>query len=114
MQPQWVFDCVNSRSIVSVNKYFLGEVLPPHLSPFVDKDRDQQYIPPEEQALYDPSILEKLNKEEEEEVRKEEEGVESNEEEEMEEGENDAEEEKVTTHLQKISHSKLFLLNSGY
>lgn len=57
VQPQWVFDSVNQRTLLPVNKYFIGVVLPPHLSPFVDPDRDT-YIPPEEKALRDPSLIE--------------------------------------------------------
>lgn len=57
IQPQWLFDCVNQRQLLPTNKYFLGEKLPPHLSPFVDAKRDS-YIPPEEKALLDPSLIE--------------------------------------------------------
>lgn len=58
IQPQWVFDCVNQRSLIATNKYFIGAILPPHLSPFVDPNRDEIYIPPEEKALRDPSAIE--------------------------------------------------------
>ena len=37
-----------------VEKYLMGAVLPPHLSPFSDNRRDQTYIPPEERVLMDP------------------------------------------------------------
>nr|XP_023024025.1 pescadillo homolog [Leptinotarsa decemlineata] len=43
----------------------MGETLPPNLSPFIDKDRDQQYIPPEARALYDESQLEQQHKRDE-------------------------------------------------
>lgn len=57
VQPQWVFDCVNRRQLLPTNKYFMGVVLPPHLSPFVEASRDS-YIPPEEKSLHDPSLIE--------------------------------------------------------
>lgn len=56
VQPQWVFDSVNARALLPINKYLMGAVLPPHLSPFVDKTKDQVYIPPEEKALNDPNF----------------------------------------------------------
>ncbi|KAJ8722564.1 hypothetical protein PYW07_003744 [Mythimna separata] len=56
VQPQWVFDSVNARTLLPINNYLMGAVLPPHLSPFVDKTKDQVYIPPEEKALNDPNF----------------------------------------------------------
>lgn len=56
VQPQWVFDSVNARNLLPINKYLMGAVLPPHLSPFVDKTKDQVYMPPEERALNDPNF----------------------------------------------------------
>ncbi|GAB0094068.1 Pescadillo homolog [Sergentomyia squamirostris] len=52
IQPQWVFDCVNRRSLLPTNQYFLGVPLPPHLSPFTSSDETENvYIPPEAKAL---------------------------------------------------------------
>lgn len=67
IQPQWVFDCCNQIKLLPTNKYFIGVDLPPHLSPFVDPDRDS-YVPPEERALRDPSLIENNYENEEEDV----------------------------------------------
>jgi len=50
VQPQWVFDCVNLRRILPVDEYLPGQILPPHLSPFVEENEDD-YIPPERQEV---------------------------------------------------------------
>jgi pescadillo protein len=52
IQPQWVFDCVNARAIVSVEKYFPDAILPPHLSPFLT-EREGDYVPPEKRKFLD-------------------------------------------------------------
>lgn len=58
IQPQWVFDSVNQSKLLATNKYFLGVTLPPHLSPFVNPDREEtDYVPPEEKALRDPNLI---------------------------------------------------------
>ncbi|XP_049292313.1 pescadillo homolog [Anopheles funestus] len=49
VQPQWVFDSVNQRRLLPTNKYFIGAVLPPHLSPFTSGKT--RYVPPEELAM---------------------------------------------------------------
>ncbi|XP_029033723.1 pescadillo homolog [Osmia bicornis bicornis] len=67
VQPQWVFDSVNARELLPVEKYLMGSVLPPHLSPFSDNRQDQTYIPPEERALMDPEFKLTDDKEESEE-----------------------------------------------
>uniref|UniRef100_A0A3B3QV66 Pescadillo homolog n=1 Tax=Paramormyrops kingsleyae TaxID=1676925 RepID=A0A3B3QV66_9TELE len=50
IQPQWVFDCVNSRIRLPVEDYFPGVTLPPHLSPFVEH-KEGDYVPPEKLRL---------------------------------------------------------------
>lgn len=50
IQPQWIFDCVNSNKVLPVDEYVPGAVLPPHLSPFVEESADD-YIPPERREI---------------------------------------------------------------
>ncbi|XP_055712967.1 pescadillo homolog [Phlebotomus papatasi] len=58
IQPQWVFDSVNRRTLLPTNQYFLGVELPPHLSPFTSDEQGNVYVPPEEKALKDPELPE--------------------------------------------------------
>ncbi|KAL4578349.1 hypothetical protein LXL04_014471 [Taraxacum kok-saghyz] len=44
VQPQWIFDCINSRLILPTEEYMVGKTLPPHLSPFVDNEAEG-YVP---------------------------------------------------------------------
>ncbi|XP_045172172.2 pescadillo homolog isoform X2 [Mercenaria mercenaria] len=50
VQPQWLIDCVNAQMILPPDDYFMGAVLPPHLSPFVN-EQEGDYVPPEKQVL---------------------------------------------------------------
>ncbi|KAG8372922.1 hypothetical protein BUALT_Bualt12G0117400 [Buddleja alternifolia] len=40
IQPQWVYDCVNARFILPTEKYMVGCIPPPHLSPFVNNEAE--------------------------------------------------------------------------
>merc|ERR1711879_578150 len=44
VQPQWVYDCVNSGVLIPVEEYGISCKLPPHLSPFVN-DESEGYVP---------------------------------------------------------------------
>ena len=44
VQPQWVYDYVNSHLILLTDDYMVGRVPPPLLSPFVDEEAEG-YMP---------------------------------------------------------------------
>lgn len=44
IQPQWIYDCINNRLLLPTPDYALGRVPPPHLSPFVDNEKEG-YLP---------------------------------------------------------------------
>ncbi|KAM9970173.1 hypothetical protein ACTFIR_002020 [Dictyostelium discoideum] len=50
IQPQWVFDSVNSKLLLPYSEYTIGVIPPAHLSPFVEYEEDS-YIPARKQAL---------------------------------------------------------------
>lgn len=48
IQPQWVFDCLNKKTLLNVSDYAPGETLPPHLSPWGDAGTYDPEAPIEE------------------------------------------------------------------
>ena len=94
VQPQWIFDSINRRELLEMHKYFVGEPLPPHLSPFISEERRiGDYMPPEEKELL--GLIEKSEQKEaanDEDVEEEESDDDASEEEEGEEEEEEEEE----------------------
>jgi len=44
VQPQWIYDCVNEKTLLPTSEYGPASTLPPHLSPFVEP-REGDYVP---------------------------------------------------------------------
>jgi pescadillo protein len=82
VQPQWVFDCMNSGKLLLISGsvhgtgYGPGDKLPPHLSPFVE-DSALEYKPLEDSTLNDSDLDEMVEEGDEIDSAQEEEESES-------------------------------------
>ncbi|XP_067911019.1 pescadillo [Heterodontus francisci] len=106
IQPQWVFDCVNAKTLLPVEDYFLGVTLPPHLSPFVE-EKDGDYIPPEKLKLLAIQRGESAYENETQSEEEDEEDDEESEDEDMNEIEKQDEERLKNMEAKKVKSKKL-------
>ena len=44
IQPQWIFDCLNKKTLLPVSNYSPGKKLPPHLSPYYEVNEKGEYV----------------------------------------------------------------------
>jgi len=107
IQPQWVFDSINHRDMLAVHKYFVGEPLPPHLSPFISEERRVgDYVPPEEKEMLGLNAKKDvLDQEKEEESEEEEEDEQEDEEED--DDDDDVEDDVEETEAEKEETKKM-------
>jgi len=84
IQPQWVFDSINAGILLPVHEYGPDVKLPPHLSPFVNEEEEEGYVPDQQKHIQ--SLIERETKKWDTEEGDEEEGEGGEEEEEEEEG----------------------------
>lgn len=104
IQPQWIFDSINSGVCLPVAPYKSGIPPPPHLSPFVD-DLKEGYVPQQRVVLQ--RITDELKRKEVSTEDKEDEGLESG----AEDDEDiDIVEEEEAQHQQEILEEVLHLM----
>ncbi|KAI9297816.1 hypothetical protein K502DRAFT_336854 [Neoconidiobolus thromboides FSU 785] len=109
VQPQWIYDCINSKKLINESAYAPGKELPSHLSPFVTY-KEGDYVP-EEAYQFDEEEKEKeINMSDVEgasEARDEEEEEEEEEEEKIkEEAEEEEKEEDIKKEAKGVTYSK--------
>lgn len=76
IQPQWILDCANFNLCLPIEKYGVGSVLPPHLSPWVDDE--EGYVPKyrqEVERLRNGEMLDASEDEEPQAIEKEKKGA---------------------------------------
>ncbi|MEN2497851.1 MAG: mRNA-binding ribosome synthesis protein [Marteilia pararefringens] len=50
IQPQWIFDSINSAKLLEYDDYLIGQKLPPHFSPFENNEDPSRFYISEERA----------------------------------------------------------------
>jgi pescadillo protein len=60
VQPQWIYDCINAKLLIPVEKYKPGHKLPPHLSPFEEELHKDKTV--EDGTVYEPKYAQELRR----------------------------------------------------
>jgi len=108
VQPQWIFDSINRRELLEVHTYFVGEPLPPHLSPFIKEERRVgDYMPPEEKEMLGLIKKKEIVKQDEDENEDEESENESENEESEEENDSENEDSEEEEEKEEVKNMKV-------